>query len=65
MRTGLVGEGSLLVAHAWAEFHDGEAWHEIDPTAGRTSVDASYVDVSVLDLLPLIVDGGIRVIDLD
>ena len=65
MRTGLAGEGSVLVAHAWVEFHDGEGWHEIDPTAGRTSIDASYIDVSVMDLLPLLVDGGLRITDLE
>ena len=62
MRIGLAGEGSMLVAHAWVEFHDGVGWHEIDPTAGRTSVDASYIDASVMDLLPLLADGGVRVI---
>jgi hypothetical protein len=62
MRTGLAGEGSMLVAHAWVEFHDGVGWHEIDPTAGRTSVDASYVDASVMDLLPLLANGGVHVI---
>ncbi len=62
MRIGLAGEGSMLVAHAWVEFHDGVSWHEIDPTAGRTSVDASYIDASVMDLLPLLADGGVRVI---
>jgi hypothetical protein len=62
MRVGLAGEGSMLVAHAWVEFHDGVGWHEIDPTAGRTSVDASYVDASVMDLLPLLANGGVHVI---
>jgi hypothetical protein len=65
MRSGLAGEGSLLVAHAWVEFHDGTAWHEIDPTAGRTSVDASYIDASVMDLLPLLSDGGVRVVSVE
>jgi transglutaminase-like putative cysteine protease len=53
--------GTSMVAHAWAEFHDGNGWHEVDPTSGRTSVDGSYVDASVIDLLPLLLDGRIEV----
>jgi transglutaminase-like putative cysteine protease len=57
VRIGMLVSGTSMVVHAWAEFHDGNAWHEIDPTAGRSSVDASYVDASVMDLLPLLLDG--------
>jgi transglutaminase-like putative cysteine protease len=60
-RNGLLASGRSLVAHAWVEFHDGQAWHELDPTAGRTSVDAAYVDASIVDLLPLLTDARLTV----
>jgi hypothetical protein len=61
IRSGMLVAGTSMVAHAWAEFHDGNGWHEVDPTSGRTSVDGSYVDASVIDLLPLLLDGRIEV----
>jgi hypothetical protein len=60
-RNGLLASGRSLVAHAWVEFHDGQAWHEVDPTAGRTSVDAAYVDASIVDILPLLMDARLTV----
>ena len=65
LRTGMLVAGTSMVAHAWAEFHDGNGWHEVDPTNGRTSVDASYVDASVIDLLPLLLDGRIEVTEIE
>ena len=60
-RASLLASGRSLVAHAWVEFHDGQAWHELDPTMGRTSVDAAYVDASIVDLLPLLTDARLSV----
>jgi len=59
--TGLLLDGPVMVAHAWVDFHDGLAWHEVDPTMGRTSVDAAYVDASVIDLLPLLSGGRLEI----
>ena len=60
-RNGLLASGRSLVAHAWVEFHDGQAWPELDTTMGRTSVDAAYVDASIVDLLPLLTDARLSV----
>ncbi len=54
MRDGMAAEGDEMVAHAWVGYHDGERWHEIDPTWGRMSVTAGHLPVSVVDILALI-----------
>ncbi|HEY0710068.1 MAG TPA: transglutaminase-like domain-containing protein, partial [Polyangia bacterium] len=60
-RTGFVAAGDRLVAHAWVEYHDGQSWTEIDPTMGRTRVDSSYIDASILDVLGLVGAGQLEI----
>jgi transglutaminase-like putative cysteine protease len=54
VRDGMAADGDEMVAHAWVGYHDGERWHEIDPTWGRMSVTAGHLPVSVVDILALI-----------
>jgi transglutaminase-like putative cysteine protease len=65
MRSGFLIAGQSLVAHAWLEFHDGRVWQEADPTAGRTSVDAGYVDASVLEVIALLSLGQIEITSIE
>ena len=44
--TGLVyvdGEDPVFALHAWAEFHDGDRWIQVDPTWGEMPIDATHV----------------------
>jgi hypothetical protein len=65
MRSGFMLADRSLVAHAWIDFHDGVGWREADPTAGRATVDARYVDASVVDVLSLLSLGQIEVTSLE
>jgi hypothetical protein len=60
-RSGFMAEGTGLVAHAWVEAHDGLGWRAFDPTNGRTSIDASYLEASVADVLSLLSLGQIAI----
>jgi transglutaminase-like putative cysteine protease len=53
-RSGFLADGGLLVAHQWVEFFDGTGWREIDPVEGSPSVDARYIDASVIDVFSLL-----------
>lgn len=48
-----IGFGEM-VAHNWVAFHDGTGWREIDPTWGRTWVDAGHMETSVTEFISLI-----------
>jgi transglutaminase-like putative cysteine protease len=65
MRSGFMAADLTLVAHAWVELHDGERWREVDPTAGRMNVDATYLDASVLDALALISLGQLEIVSVE
>lgn len=60
--SGLTVEGDALVAHAWVEFYDGQAFREVDPTANRMEVDAGYLPATLPELLPVDGDGLVRVV---
>lgn len=63
MRDGLAASGDEMVAHAWAAWHDGERWHEIDPTWGEPAVTAGHLELSVTNTLALISLGEIEVVE--
>jgi transglutaminase-like putative cysteine protease len=65
VRSGFLASGQTLVAHAWIDYFDGTAWQEADPTNGRTTVDASYVDASVLEVLSLLSLGQIEITSME
>jgi transglutaminase-like putative cysteine protease len=65
MRSGFLAAGQSLVAHAWIDYFDGTSWQEADPTNGRTTVDASYVDASVLEVLSLLSLGQIEITSME
>jgi hypothetical protein len=65
MQSGFMAAGRSLIAHAWVEFHDGSAWREVDPTAGHDTVDAGYLQASVLDVLALVSAGQIEIVALE
>jgi transglutaminase-like putative cysteine protease len=63
IRDGLAASGDEMVAHAWAAWHDGERWHEIDPTWGEPAVTAGHLELSVTNTLALISLGEIEVVE--
>ncbi|MCX4241226.1 transglutaminase-like domain-containing protein [Paraliomyxa miuraensis] len=63
VRDGMAASGDELVAHAWVAYHDGERWHEIDPTWGRSMVSAGHLEMSVLDALALVSLGKLKVVE--
>jgi len=64
VRDGMAVGGDELVAHAWVAYHDGESWHEIDPTWGRSTASAGHLEMSVLDAIALISLGKLRVVEI-
>ncbi|MBC8071594.1 MAG: transglutaminase domain-containing protein, partial [Deltaproteobacteria bacterium] len=64
-RSGMMASGTDMTAHAWAAYHDGKRWHEIDPTAGTASVTAGHLEMSVIDVLALDAVGGLKVIAIE
>ena len=60
-RSGFLADGGEMVAHAWVEFFDGTGWREIDPTEGAPSVDARYLDASLVDVMSLLSLAQIKV----
>lgn len=64
-RSGMMASGSDMVAHAWVAYHDGKRWHEVDPTAGTTSVTAGHIEMSVVDLLALDAVGGLTLVAIE
>ncbi|MCB9716861.1 MAG: transglutaminase domain-containing protein [Myxococcales bacterium] len=65
VRDGMAASGDEMVAHAWVAYHDGTAWHELDPTWGRTTASAGHLEMSVLDVLALISLGRLEVVQID
>jgi hypothetical protein len=63
LREGMSIGGDEMVAHAWAAWHDGDRWHEIDPTAGTTGVGAGHLEVEVVDVLAMISLGRFEVLE--
>lgn len=64
-RSGMMASGSDMAAHAWAAYHDGKRWHEVDPTAGTASVTAGHIELSVTDILALQAVGGLKVLAIE
>jgi hypothetical protein len=64
MREGMAAAGDELVAHAWVAYHDGESWHEIDPTWGRPHASSGHLELSVLDAIALVSLGKLRVVEI-
>ncbi|HWB79044.1 MAG TPA: transglutaminase family protein [Nannocystaceae bacterium] len=64
-RSGMMASGGDMVAHAWVAYHDGKRWHEVDPTAGTTSVTAGHIEMSVVDLLALDAVGGLTLVAIE
>jgi hypothetical protein len=63
MREGFLMVGGEMGAHAWVAYHDGTAFREIDPTAGRADVDSGYLPSSVLTVMGLAAIGDLRIIE--
>lgn len=64
VRDGMAASGDELVAHAWVAYHDGESWHEIDPTWGRTTASAGHLEMSVLDAIALVSLGKLKIVEI-
>lgn len=64
LREGMSLGGDEMVAHAWAAWHDGERWHELDPTAGTTGVSAGHLEIEVIDILALISLGQFEILEI-
>lgn len=64
VRDGMAAAGDELVAHAWVAYHDGESWHEIDPTWGRPTASAGHLEMSVLDAIALVSLGKLKVVEI-
>jgi hypothetical protein len=64
LREGMSVGGDEMVAHAWAAWHDGERWNEIDPTAGTTGVGAGHLEIEVVDVLALISLGRFAILEI-
>lgn len=64
VRDGMAAAGDELVAHAWVAYHDGDSWHELDPTWGRTTASAGHLEMSVLDAIALVSLGKLRVVEI-
>ncbi len=62
LREGMSIGGDEMVAHAWAAWHDGERWNEIDPTAGTAWVGSGHLEIQVVDVLALISLGRFEVL---
>lgn len=64
LREGMSLGGDEMVAHAWAAWHDGERWHELDPTAGSIGVSAGHLEIEVIDILALISLGRFEILEI-
>jgi hypothetical protein len=64
VRDGMAAAGDELVAHAWVAYHDGESWHEIDPTWGRDTASAGHLEMSVLDAIALVSLGKLKIVEI-
>lgn len=64
LREGMSMGGDEMVAHAWAAWHDGNRWHEIDPTAGTTGVGSGHLEIEVVDVLALISLGRFEILEI-
>ncbi|MFO7565158.1 MAG: transglutaminase domain-containing protein [Enhygromyxa sp.] len=65
LREGMAASGDEMVAHAWAAWHDGTRWHEVDPTAGTTSVGSGHLELDVVDVLAMISLGRFEVVAIE
>lgn len=65
LREGMAASGDEMVAHAWAAWHDGTRWHEIDPTAGTSSVGSGHLALNVVDVLAMISLGRFSVVAIE
>ncbi|MFV8755505.1 transglutaminase domain-containing protein [Nannocystaceae bacterium ST9] len=64
LREGMSIGGDEMVAHAWAAWHDGQRWNEIDPTAGTANVGAGHLEIEVIDVLALISLGRFEILEI-
>lgn len=64
VRDGMAAAGDELVAHAWVAYHDGDSWHELDPTWGRATASAGHLEMSVLDAIALVSLGKLRIVEI-
>ncbi len=64
LREGMSIGGDEMVAHAWAAWHDGERWNEIDPTAGTAWVGSGHFEIEVVDVLALISLGRFEILEI-
>ena len=65
VRSGFAADGREAVGHAWAAYHDGTGWRELDPTAGVLIADAGHVQVSLSELLALSHANHFRVVAIE
>lgn len=65
LREGMAASGDEMVAHAWAAWHDGTRWREVDPTAGTSSVSSGHLELDVVDVLAMISLGQFEVVAID
>jgi hypothetical protein len=65
LREGMAASGDEMVAHAWAAWHDGTRWHEVDPTAGTSSVSSGHLELDVVDVLAMISLGQFEVVAIE
>ncbi|MCA9697587.1 MAG: transglutaminase domain-containing protein, partial [Myxococcales bacterium] len=65
LQEGMAAGGDEMVAHAWVAWHDGQRWHEVDPTAGTDSVGSGHLELEVVDVLAMISLGRFEVVAID
>jgi hypothetical protein len=65
LREGMAAGGDEMVAHAWAAWHDGTRWHEVDPTAGTSYVGSGHLELDVVDVLAMISLGQFEVVAIE
>ncbi|KIG18414.1 transglutaminase domain protein [Enhygromyxa salina] len=62
LEEGMSAGGADMGAHAWSAWHDGQRWHEIDATAGTTTVGSGHLRLPVVDVLARISLGQFEVL---
>ena len=65
LQEGMAASGDEMVAHAWVAWHDGNRWHEVDPTAGTVGVSSGHLELEIVDVLAMISLGRFEVLSID